>query len=346
MSSVLLACTAVLLSTDDLESSPRLTFRPALEIFSVYRFQLFPAGQDGGSEEWFHEFDLERTLAWLDVELGPVTARVMLEAAAGADEAGLLAVAGDSTILRIREAWVGYEAFDRVQVKAGVVQTLAQPEVELSEGLRAIGMGPHERFDLLFPADAGATVTGQLPFRLGKAGAGIYSGESYRSRELNRGKTTELLLRLTPLAPFGFGEALNVVAGYLIGSRGAGSSRADRVTGVLSWYEEHLHIGAGFTYALGFDGDGSREGYLLHGYVRAELDRLILGARAYRFQRDVAADDDVVTTLEGAVGWELFGPLEGYLSVGRDLLGDRAAAALPGLDAWTFSLIARLRVGD
>ncbi|MCA9611477.1 MAG: hypothetical protein KC586_01840 [Myxococcales bacterium] len=328
------------------DDEPTLRWLPGAELFFAYRFQVLPA--DGANERsWFHVFELERTLAWLGARYGDLEARVMLEAVQGADEAGLLAVAGDSMVLRVREAWMGYELFDRVRIRAGIVPELTQPFVESVESLRPIGKGPHERFGLLAPADAGANVTVQLPLQLGEVGAGVYSGESYRSRELNRGKSTELFVRLRPLATIEALRPLVVGGGYFLGSEGAGSARANRATVLLGWDSPWLKVGGSFTHAQGFAGNGSRTGWLVHGFARLELlNRLLLGARVVHFRRNADASDDTVSSYQGTVGVRVVEPLETYLVLTQNVAGERAAAALPGSDSWELSAVVRGRLEE
>ncbi|MCB9601495.1 MAG: hypothetical protein H6722_06280 [Sandaracinus sp.] len=328
------------------DAEPTLRWLPGAEIFFAYRYQVIP--DDGTSaRSWFHVFELERTLAWLGARYGDLEARVMLEAVQGADEAGLLAVAGDSMVLRVREAWMGYELLDRVRIRAGIVPELTQPFVESVESLRPIGKGPHERFGLLAPADAGANVTVRLPLQLGEVGVGVYSGESYRSRELNRGKSTELFVRLHPLATIAALRPLVVGGGYFLGSEGAGSARANRATVVLGWDSPWLKVGGSFTHAQGFAGNGSRTGWLVHGFARLELlNRLLVGARVVHFRRDVDASDDTVSTYQGSVGVRILEPLETYLVLTRNVAGERAAAALPGSDSWELSAVVRGRLEE
>jgi len=336
--------------TDDANADeadePAIEWLPGLETFFAYRLQLYPE-ESGSGNEWFHVFDLERTLVWLGVRYGDLDARVMIEAVPGADEAGLLAVAGDSIVLRVREAWAGYRLFDRVRLRAGIVPELTQPTIEDVEGLRPIGKGPHERFSLLAPTDAGANVVVELPLGLGEVGAGMYSGESYRSRELNRGKSTELYLRLRPLAFLEAAKPLVVAGSYFLGSEGAGSARANRATVLLAWDATWLKVGGSFTHAQGFAGAGSRVGWLAHGFARVELvDHLILGARVTHFRRDVDDDEDTVTTYQGTVGARIVDPLEAYLVITRNVAGARAEAALPGSDSWELTALLRLRLEE
>lgn len=331
---------------DSDDDEPRLQWLPGIETFFAYRLQLYPE-EDGSGREWFHVFELERTLVWLGVRYGDLDARVMIEAVPGADEAGLLAVAGDSIVLRVREAWAGYQLFDRVRIRAGIVPELTQPLVEDVEGLRPIGRGPHERFALLAPTDAGANVTVALPLDLGEVGAGVYSGESYRSRELNRGKSTELYLRLHPLAFIEAARPLVLAGSYFLGSEGAGSARANRATVLLAWDAPWLKVGGSFTYAQGFAGAGDRSGWLVHAFARAELlEHLILGARVTHFRRNVDDPEDTVTTYQGTVGARVVQPLEAYLALTRNVAGERAASALPGSDSWELTALVRLRLEE
>ncbi|MEM9070265.1 MAG: hypothetical protein AAGE52_17290 [Myxococcota bacterium] len=327
----------------DAEADETIQWIPGIETFGAYRLQVVESAGEN-DREWFHIFELERALLWLGVQYGDLSARIMLEAVQSADEAGLLAIGGDSLVIRVREAWAGYNVRDWVDLRAGMVRTLTQPMVESVERLRPVGKGPHERFNLLYPADVGATAVLRLPHGLGRIGAGVTNGEGYRNREMNRGKTTELFAELRPLATLG-AEGLVISGSYILGSEGSGSARADRATVIVAWDDDWLKVGGSFTYALGFEGNGAREGWLAHGFARVELfDRLILGARADHFRRDTDDSEDAITTYQGTVGFRVMEPLETYLSLSRDVPGDRARAALPGSDLWELSLLIRLRV--
>lgn len=139
--------------------STGIAVRPGVEVFAQYaaRFTNTDSGTDA-----VHDFDVPRTHASLSASYEHVRARVVLEAVRSASEGSLLGVAGDSLILRLREAWGGWQS-PRVDVRAGVAPTLVLPEIEPTWGLRAVAPTPLESTRLIAPADLGVTVRVALP---------------------------------------------------------------------------------------------------------------------------------------------------------------------------------------
>lgn len=79
--------------------------RPGLQVFGQYALRLVDGS--AGDTAWFHAFELPRAHASLGASYGPVQGRFVLEAVRSASEGALLGVAGDSLVLRVREAWAG-----------------------------------------------------------------------------------------------------------------------------------------------------------------------------------------------------------------------------------------------
>jgi len=128
---------------------------------------------------------------------------------------------------------------------------------------------------------------------------------------------------------------LAIFAAYTNGSSGTGASRADRVTAALLWQGARVRGGASFTYALGVRDDGAREALVLDASLRAEpIERFIVAARGALFARDLAAGDDRVFTLTGAVGVRLAPPLEVFLALTRSAPEGAAQSAVPGSNFW------------
>lgn len=321
-------------------TGPALAFVPDIELLGAYRLQV---RDTEAGRETFHTFALDRALVSLGVEYGDAHGNLMLEAVPGSDEGALLAVAGDSTVMRVREAWGGYNIRGWVDVQAGIVRTLTQPMLEGLERMRPIGRGPHERFNVLFPADVGLTVDARLPAGYGRVAVGVYNGESYRSRERNRGKNTEYLLELHPLAALESVAPLRIFASYVLGSEGAASARSNRLTVGLAWASDWLRAGADLSLLRGYRGNGSQDGRLSHAYVSARIDqRWLVGLRGVHFARNLDESEDRILGFEAMLGAVIAGPLEAYLSFGRDSLGDTARAALPGLQAWQVQAVVRV----
>jgi hypothetical protein len=312
---------------------------PGLEVFVEYDLRVTHSGT---TTDWFHNFDVPRAHGSLTGEYGPARARLLIEAVRSASEGALLGVAGDSLVLRLREASAGYRQGEWLAIDAGVVPTLTVPELDRSFNLRAVAATPLESTALASPADLGATARVNFPKAFGHAAIGAYNGEGYTGRELNRGKNLELATLVHPLAG---GEAapLGILASYVIGSAGTGKARADRLTGALVWQGARLRAGAAITYAWGVGENGLQRSLLLDGFVRAEpIDRLLFGLRAYSWTRDTAIVGDRIVGVTGAAGYRIADPLESFLAVTRTLPGAAAEAALPGINRWDMRVIARV----
>lgn len=310
-----------------------------LEAFVAYDLRISPT--PAGSQ-WFHEFQIPRAHVSFTGLYGPVRARVVLEAVRSSSEGALLGVAGDSFVMRLREASAGYRLGKWLALDAGVVPTLTLPELDGTFALRAVAAAPLESTGLGSPADLGVTARFDLPAGYGFLAAGAYNGEGYNNRELNRGKNLEGAFELHP-APGGAARPLAFFASFVNGSTGTGSARALRLTTAVLWQGRRVRAGADFVYAWGVGERGDQRSYLVDGFVRVEpIDRLLLGARAFHWMRDAQVTGDRVTEVTGAAGYRIADPLEAFLSVTRTLPEAKAAAALPGLDRWDARIIARV----
>jgi hypothetical protein len=319
--------------------SSGLNVRPGLEAFAQYGVRL--TNTDSGELETFHAFDVPRVHASLQGEYDHARARLVVEAVRSASEGSLLGVAGDSILLRVREAYGGWSSA-RVEVRAGVVPTLTVPEIESTWGLRAVTPTPLEATRLISPADLGVTARVALPGGRGSVALGAYNGDGYAQREFNRGKNLEAMVLLRPL-PGTVMEPLGVLVSYVLGTSGLGDTRADRFTAALLWRGQRVRGGASFTWAFGADDRSDREAWLAEAFVAAEpVASLLLGARVLRWQRDTQVDTDRVTSLVGTVGWRVARPWEVFLAVTRSIPGGRAALALPGSDHWDLRAVSRV----
>ena len=316
-----------------------LAVRPGVEIFGQYALRLVDGS--AGDTAWFHAFELPRAHASLGASYGPAQARFVLEAVRSASEGALLGVAGDSLVLRVREAWAGAALTRWIELRVGVVPTLTIPEIEGTWRLRAVAPTPLEVTGLGAPADLGVTLRARLPADLGWAAVGVYNGEGYTNRELNRGKNLEAAFAVhVPRGPL---RRLTLLGSYVFGSSGTGLSRADRLTGALLWQGDRVRGGVSLTAGWGVDDDGARRSLLVEGFARVEpIARLIVGLRASWWQRDDRAADDQVLTLLGSVGWRVFDPLEVHLALSRQTAGERTRAALPGIENTELRAVTRV----
>lgn len=319
-------------------------FDPIAVVYAEYAFAL--RNDAAGATDWFHVFDLPRAHLGGGVAWEAARGRVLLEAVRSSSEGALLGVAGDSLVARMREAWLGADGWDVLEVRAGLVPTLVLPAVEHSWQLRAVAPTAMERAGLVSPADLGASVRAHLPARWGWIGVQGVNGDGYTRRELNRGKNVEVAAAIHPLAFSDATAPLVVLLAYSAGSRGVGLARSNRLTGGLAWHGEWLRGGGVVTWAQGVADDGDRSALAVEGFARMEgwpvVPRLIVGADAALHQRDLATRGDAVTTLIGAAGVRIAPPLAALVAVEGSLYGDAAADALPGRDDLRLRLIGEL----
>jgi hypothetical protein len=309
-----------------------------LEVFAQYALRL--TNTDAAQTEWHHAFELTRAHASLEGAYQTLRARFVLEAVRSSSEGALLGVAGDSLVIRVREASAAWQPIAALTFHAGVVPTLTIPELEGTWRLRAVSPVPLEQTGMMSPADLGVTARWSLPGGYGIIGAGYFNGDGYTQRELNRGKNIEVMASIHP-APGGYARPLAVMISYINGSTGTGLSRADRLTAAVLWQGMRLRAGATFTYAFGLEDDGAREGWLAEGFARWEpISRLVLGARVSFWQRG-AEETDRLTTILGTGGWRLTDFAEFYLAASRSIPGARAVQALPASDHWELRAVTR-----
>lgn len=314
--------------------------RPGLEVFAEYAYRSTKFQNEDST--WYHELDVPRLHMALAAEAGEARARVVIEGVRSAAEGALLGVAGDSLVLRAREAYAAYRIW-WLEGSAGIVPKLTLPELDGTWMMRAVSASPQETSGILPPADVGATARLELPDAFGWAGVAVYNGEGYTSRELNRGKNFEVAASIHPLAQ-GPVQPLAVLASYEVGSSGTGLARADRATGALLWQGKSIRAGIAGTYAWGVEDDADRRSMVANVFLRVEpIERVLLGARVDRFWLDTNTDSDAtVTQLTATAGYRLADPLEAFLVGTRSLSSDTAEAALPGTEYWEARAVTRI----
>jgi hypothetical protein len=312
-----------------------------MELFAQYQF-IVTRAQDGSSS-WFHQFDLPRAHAAVDARFKDVTGRLVVEGVRSASDGSLIGVAGDSIVLRIREAYAAWRPIESVELAAGVIPTLTIPEVDGTWMLRAIAPSTLESANLEPAADLGARATWQLPQNYGRIAIAAYNGEGYASPELNRGKNIEGAVEIHPipkgpLLPFG------IFVSAESGSTGTELARANRGTAGLVWQGASLRAGIIATYAWGVDTNGAQRAVLADSFVRVEpINRLIFGLRASYLVRDVGANPlDALTTFWATVGYRIRDPLETFIAFSRSIPTSRADSELPGVNNWDLRAIARV----
>lgn len=318
-----------------------LKVTPGLEVFAQYSFR--QTSTLDGQTPWFHIFDVPRVHASVTGEYGSATGRILLEGVRSASEGALIGVAGDSLVVRLREAWAGYRFKNWFSAAMGVVPTLTVPELEGTWRLRVVGPAPLEQTGMASPADLGITGRFNFPKEYGYLAAGVYNGEGYTRRELNRGKNVEIAASVHPV-PKGVVKPLGIFGSYVIGSSGTGSSRADRLTTAVLWQGIRLRAGAGMTYAWGLGDDGLRRSMLFDAFFRVEpVDRLMLGLRGSYWDRNVeGTNPDTIVNVAGSVGFRWARPFETHLAVSKQAPSNVAQSALAGSDFWEFRLVSRI----
>jgi len=316
-------------------------FEPGVQLFGEYRLTL-PKGAD-----YFHELDIPRAWAWMSFRASDVVGRVLLEATRAGGEGALIGVGGDSLVLRLREAWVGYRIAEVVELRIGVVPLPTNAMLTTIWGHRAlapIGLRQVGLYVLIQPSDLGATARLDIPGEWGTVVAALTNGEGYAARELNRGKTFELAAQLHPLAPFRALRPLTLTLAFQNGSTGTGSARANRWVGGLAWADPRWGVGVESAWILGLEDRGDREGVLLEAWGRVEpLDvfPLLLAARFSYLRADTqaGATTSSLTTFTGAVGVRVAAPLRVFVAVDTRLADDAFASAVPGLERTNLRLI-------
>jgi hypothetical protein len=316
--------------------------RAGLEVFAEYNYRrtLGP----GDSSSWFHTFDVPRVHGAIEGEYDDkLRGRLLLEAVRSASEGALVGVAGDSLVVRVREAYGSYKLVEPVEVSAGVIPTLTVPELDGTWMLRAIAPSGMEANQLGTPADLGVKVRVDAPERYGWAAVAATNGEGYAGRELNRGKTIEGAIEVHPL-PGGALLPLGVFFSYDAGSIGTGSVRADRLTSGLVWQGVLVRAGAFFTYAWGVGQNGTQHAALGTAFLRVEpVNRVLAGARVDVAVRDVRTGPaDAISTVWLTAGYRVADPLEVFLAGSRSIPTNRADAEVPGSDSWALRVIGRV----
>lgn len=322
---------------------PSVDISPGLDVIASYALRVTP-GQGGVPERWFHAFEMSRAMPSLQVKAGPAVAAVTLEGVYSATEGALIGVAGDSFVMRVREARAGYRLGTWLAVDAGIVPTFTVPLFDQTFGLRALGPVSGELTGFTAPADLGVIARVSLPRGYGFIGAGAYNGEGYTNRELNRGKNIEVAALVHPL-PGGSVAPLAVYGAYVNGSSGTGVARADRITAALLWQGDRVRGGAALTYALGVRDDGTREAASVDWSVRGEpIRRFILGARGLVYLRDMKATGDHIVSVTGLAGYRLAEPLEVFVALTRQIAEAATLSSLPGSDFWEGRAAARFQL--
>lgn len=318
--------------------------RAGLEVIADYTYR--NVTPPGGATTWTHAFDVPRAHGAIDGTWGIAHARLLVEATRSVAQGALVGVAGDSLVLRVREAFVSARPWEPLTLAMGAMPTAMASELDGTWMMPAVARSGLELSGLGAAADVGAKVRTELPGRLGWVSVSAMNGEGYASRDLNRGKNVEIAASVHPLATAG-PRVLAPVAlagAYVAGSSSTASARADRLTAALLYQGRWLRAGMTFTYAWGLADIGTTHANLLGAFVRVEpVPRLLFGARLDHFVRDAKASPaDRLTTAWLAGGVRLADPLEAFVAATRAVPTDRYDVERPGANEWTLRLIGRV----
>ncbi len=319
--------------------SATLTLGPLALTPSVDLFGAFDARWPTDASR-YDAFTVPRALAGFEVSGLGLRGRLLMEGVYSTEGGALVGTAGDSEVLRLREAWGGYR-WRFLEARLGMIPSPLFAPLEHAWALRELAADGIEAYGLAHPADLGASLRAWLPADFGWVALSATNGEGYTQRELNRGKSFDLSLTLRPVRSL---RPLELVANGTLGSTGLAQTRADRLGGGVLWDDGWLGAGATAHAFFGLEDDGGRRGLLLQGFVRARFfDRLLVAVRADHLWRDFsAAGDDSSTTLVLAVGAQLWPGVELMAEYQREALSPLARSALPGTDANVVRVVARL----
>jgi hypothetical protein len=311
-----------------------LQISPQLDLFGSFE-GLWPNGAPS-----YDTFAVPRALAGLELSAEGFRGRFLLEGVYSTDGGALIGTAGDSEVLRLREAWGGYR-WRFLEARLGVIPDPQFAPLEHAWAFRELTADGLEAFHLVPPADFGASLRAWLPGDFGWIALAVTNGEGYGQRELNNGKNVTLAATVRPVPSM---RPLEVVASGVLGSTGVGNTRSDRLGGGVLWDDGWLGAGVTAHAFWGLDDDGGRRGLLLQAFARAQLfDRLLLAVRGQHLWRDFSASsDDSVTTVAAGVGARLGYGFEVFAEYERDALSPVARAAIPGGDVNVVRVVARL----
>lgn len=286
-------------------------------------------------------FELSRLHLASRYERGRVTARVVIEGTRSTADGALVGVAGDSFVLRAREAYAEVRMPYEFGVRAGMVPTLTIPEIEGTWLLRAVAAVPLEQLRFASPADLGAQARWTFPQRFGALAASVTNGEGYTSRELDTRKSGEIALTLRPLAGAGWTE-LALFASASRGTIGVSSARNDRATAALLWQGAWLRTGLSYTLAWGLAGDGALRPNLFEAFVSAEpVPDVLVGLRATRAELDSRTQTPTVEAVLASAGYRVAPELEAHIAAEFGRADEAARLAQPGADRTEFRAVIR-----
>jgi hypothetical protein len=315
--------------------------RAGIEVFAQYAYRVTNALNGPSSSD--QRFDVPRVHGAVEGDYGPLFGRVLVEGVRSASEGALAGVAGDSILLRVREAYGAYRLGHVLEVRAGVIPELTIPELDGTWMMRAVSASPQETSNLYVPGDIGASAVAKIPDHWGWVGVAAYNGEGYAQQELNEGKNVELAGEIHPVHMPGL-LPLAVFASYTSGSTGTESARANRATAGLLYQGARVRAGVDYSYGWGVGTNGTQDSTITDAFVRVEpVSRLLVGARVSYWLRNAnAVGEDTETSVTGTVGWRFGDPLEAFVAVTRAFASTEAQSEDAGSDYTELRFVAHV----
>lgn len=250
-------------------------------------------------------------------------ADLRFEAVRSASPDSVIGVVGDSLIVRVAVAQlVGEDMVGplRVEARAGLVEESHRRAISLAWDLRLVDSPLIERAAFGHTADLGAALgVGAFGERL-LIEAAVTNGEGPAEVEQDDRKNVTVTLSGVPFRALE--HELRLSVHLQKGTRGAGGTRNDAVSGLFALVGNRLGLGVEYTRLSGHLDRGDREADALGVYVRGEVWDPWLGlfARFDRLDTDFEARGSVQKRLGGGV----YGTLVDAPETGRF----RLAAAL------------------
>ena len=317
--------------------------RAGLEVFAQYGYRN-TKDATGSGRSWTHMFDVPRVHGAVEGRWKRARGRIVLEATRLADDTSATSSTGDGLVLRVREAWGSYRIVEGLEMSAGVIPTMAIPELDGTWMMRPIAPSSVQTLNLMSPSDLGAKVRYDLPGRYGWIASAAYNGEGYNNRVLNKGQAVESAIELHPLSETRTLVPLAAFASVQLGTATADATRANRITVGPLWQGARIRVGAVATWAYGVAAKHDQKAIVASAFVRLEpVPRVLLGARFDHVIRNLESTAaDKVSTIWGSVGYRVALPIETFLAFTRAVATAKAESEVKGSNLWELRLIGRV----
>lgn len=289
----------------------------------------------------FNAFDLGRAESGLELGWGKRWGgELRIEAIRSAGPGTLGGIDGDSLVLRVKRAWAygGWgNGWMDLQARGGLVPDPWIETIETHYGLRDLSASSGELAGFLDTSDLGAGLVVTALDESLRLSVAVTNGEGRAQSEQNEGKNTTAVLSVRPLrltimeAPAAF--VLHGLARD--GSLGAGSVRATRFGGGITFFSRPLNLGAEYIQARGVgDVSSIRSDAIGVWGTTVFRGRLGLVGRWDRIQQNHDVRDALITRITGGAFWNFLPTSDDqrfrlYVVGQFDDVGP-GAAALPG----------------